>query len=75
MKQHPDFYTHLLKRRLADDSTLSDTERRELDAHLLICPVCHASVSAILAQSPPVLETTLWKKLAELSPFPPSKIH
>lgn len=41
MTYHPDYYTHLLERRLAGDPDLSPAERYELDLHMLICLQCN----------------------------------
>jgi hypothetical protein len=41
MDTHPAYYTNLLRRQLADDRTLSDQARQELNLHLLICLECN----------------------------------
>jgi hypothetical protein len=41
MSYHPDYYTHLLARRLKGDEELNPAERHELDLHMLICLQCN----------------------------------
>ena len=40
MIEHPTHYTDLLRRRWADEMSLTVSEQCELDLHLLICPQC-----------------------------------
>jgi hypothetical protein len=62
--RHPDYYTHLLARRLHDDPTLTVNERRELDLHLLICKQCNADYTAWTQQHRLTLTSKSLMKLA-----------
>lgn len=53
MTYHPDYYTNLLERRLADAPSLSPAERYELDLHMLICLQCNHRYAEWLCEREP----------------------
>ncbi|MBN1920783.1 MAG: hypothetical protein JW892_06025 [Anaerolineae bacterium] len=77
MHHHPEFYTILLRRRLAGDPTLTGRELRELDLHLLGCPVCNFAYLARLHERDPERADGLLRELQarlrpeHLSPYVP----
>ncbi|MBN1877867.1 MAG: hypothetical protein JXA33_26840 [Anaerolineae bacterium] len=60
--KHPDYYTHLLERRLNNDPTLTVNERRELDLHLLICRHCNEHYKHLRHAEPLLPLQTLYAK-------------
>ncbi|HXK42086.1 MAG TPA: hypothetical protein PKV82_04600 [Anaerolineae bacterium] len=69
MHHHPEFYTALLRRRLDGDPMLTGRELRELDLHLLGCPVCNFVYLAWLGERDPERADGLLRELeARLRP-------
>lgn len=69
MHHHPEFYTILLRRRLAGDPMLTGRELRELDLHLLGCPACNFVYLAWLRERDPERADGLLRELeARLQP-------
>jgi len=64
MHHHPEFYTVLLRRRLAGDPMLTGRELRELDLHLLGCPACNFVYLAWLREHNPERADGLLRALA-----------
>ena len=53
MSKHPDYYSALLRRRFHDGESLTETEDRELELHLLICPQCAFECTQLLSAEDP----------------------
>lgn len=69
MSGHPDHYTELLQRQLANDSTLTRRQQRELDLHLSVCLPCNMVILDWLQQQAPNLandaRSRLWEKMQQ----------
>lgn len=69
MRDHPDYYTQLLQRQLDGDPRLTPRERRELDLHLLVCPLCNYHYAIWLQAHDPRLSRQMLHDLwAALTP-------
>lgn len=69
--EHANYYTRLLERRCNSDPTLTVSERRELDLHLLICRQCKEHYAQLQRSQPSLSLQTLHAKLE--APLPEFK--
>jgi hypothetical protein len=63
MNVHPEYYTHLVRRRVTGQPALTPTEQQELDLHLYICARCAFEYAALLQPRHPKVAEALRRDL------------
>lgn len=66
MGAHPPYYTDLVRRRRNGEPPLSPSQAREIDLHLLICPMCAYDLAQALAVVAPDAAARLRDEVAAL---------